>query len=114
VSAVPGERERKHCLAGTVKDCCEPCLGKATEKEYKSRIEALTKIINGDVKEIICEIRELMATAVELRRFEKAAEYRDVIENIETIFGKKNRTFRYARIPEAKNTENALKALKEI
>jgi len=50
-SAVPGERERKHCLAGTVKDCCEPCVGKATEENYKSRIEKLTRIINGDVRE---------------------------------------------------------------
>ncbi|MCK5845320.1 MAG: GIY-YIG nuclease family protein, partial [Victivallales bacterium] len=113
-SAVPGERDRKHCLAGIVKDCCEPCVGKATEEDYKSRIEKLTHIINGDVREIVSEIRELMAEAGELRRFEKAAVYRDVIENIETIFGKKNRTFRYARIPEEKNTEDALEALKEV
>jgi excinuclease ABC subunit C len=113
-SAVPGERERKHCMAGTVRDCCEPCVGKTSEKEYKKRVEALAAVIEGDVAEVVREIRGLMAEEAERCRFEKAAEYRDVIENIETIFGKRNRTFRYAKIPKDKNAEAGLESLKNV
>ncbi|MCK5843779.1 MAG: excinuclease ABC subunit UvrC [Victivallales bacterium] len=113
-SAIPNERDRKHCLAGTVKDCCEPCVGVTSETEYKKRVDALAKVLNGDVAEIVREISELMNEKVERRRFEKAAECRDIIENIETIFGGRNRNFRYATIPKDKNAAAALDALKDV
>ena len=99
-SSIPGERDRKHCLAGTVRDCCEPCVGKSNYEDYRSRVDALVKVIDGAVAEVVGEIRSLMENEVERRRFEKAAECRDMIENIESIFGKRERNFRYARIPE--------------
>ncbi|NOY74341.1 MAG: excinuclease ABC subunit UvrC [Kiritimatiellaeota bacterium] len=96
---IPRERDRKHCLAGTVKDCSEPCVGKTSKEEYAERIEALLGVLSGDIGDIVREIRGLMELEVERRRFEKAAEYRDALENLEIIFGKRSRTFRHARIP---------------
>ena len=111
---IPGEKERKHCLARIVKDCCEPCVQKVTREEYMERVNALMEILDGKVKDIVCEIRTKMAECVEKRQYEKAAEYRDMADNIEEIFGKRNRSFRFAKIAGSHDVEGAMFALQEV
>ena len=112
--ATPTEQDRKHCLASIVKDCCEPCTGKVSHEEYMKRVEQLMAVLNGSVSSIVEEIRAMMAEAVEKRRFENAATYRDMIENIEEIFGKRNRSFRFAKIAGVNDGEAAIAALGKV
>ncbi len=112
--STPTDNDRKHCLASIVKDCCEPCISKVTREEYLERVDGLTKILNGSVSEIICEIREKMDDAVAKRRFENAALFRDMIENIEEIFGNRNRSFRFAKIAGVPDAKKALAALGDV
>jgi excinuclease ABC subunit C len=55
-------------------------------------------ILEGDVASLIAELRQRMTTAAEKRQFEQAAKWRDVITNLEAIFGSRNRSFRFAAI----------------
>ena len=54
------EEDRKHCLAGTVRDCCRPCTGEATEEEYRSRVDQVIAVLNGEIREISSELKEQM------------------------------------------------------
>lgn len=111
---IPGEKERKHCLAKIVKDCCEPCVGKVDHDEYMARVNALMDILNGKVKDAVSEIRNKMAECVNKKQFERAAEFRDVADNIEEIFGKRNRSFRFAKVAGTENAEAAVLDLQKI
>ena len=113
-SEIPTEKERKHCLARIVKDCCEPCVGKTSRDEYRKRVNSLMEIFDGKVKDVVCEIRTKMAEYVEKKQYEKAAEYRDMADNIEEIFGKRNRSFRFAKLAGAKDANAALFDLQEV
>jgi len=113
-TSVPTEKDRKHCLASIVKDCCEPCTGKVTKDEYLERVEELMSILNGNVSSIVAELHEKMNDAVEKRRFENAALFRDMIENIEDIFGNRNRNFRFAKIAGVADGNEAIEELGKI
>lgn len=111
---IPTESDRKHCLSRIVKDCCEPCVGKASKGEYMERVKALMEILEGKVKDTVEEIRLKMAECVDKKQYEKAAEFRDMADNIEEIFGKRNRSFRFAKVAGARDTDKALVALQEM
>ena len=111
---IPGEKERKHCLAKIVKDCCEPCIGKTSAEEYMQRVKALMAIFNGKVKDIVSEIHGKMEACVEKRQYEKAAEFRDIADNINEIFGRRNRSFRFAKVAGTEDGDAAVNALQKI
>jgi excinuclease ABC subunit C len=100
-SSTPDESTRKHCLKRIVKDCLEPCGGKVTKEEYHQHVDKMLQILNGSVNTVVAELENKMREAADKKMFEKAARFRDVITNIKTVFGKKNRSFRYASIPSA-------------
>lgn len=97
----PGEEDHKHCLSRIVKDCTEPCVNKVTEAEYREQLDHVIDILNGNVKEIVTALKEKMANYAEKHQFEKAAEFRDMIANLEEVYGAKNRSFKFASIPSA-------------
>lgn len=113
-SEIPTEKDRKHCLARIVKDCCEPCGDKISKDDYLKQVEALMEVLNGKVKDLVCEVRTAMEVYVEKRQYEKAAEFRDMSHNIEEIFGKRDRSFRFAKVSGSKNHKEALKHLQEV
>jgi len=97
----PDESTRKHCLKRIVKDCLEPCAGKITREEYHKRVDKMLKLLSGSSSSLVAELENKMREAAEKKQFEKAARFRDVITNIKSVFGQKNRSFRYALIPSA-------------
>lgn len=100
-AADPGPDDRKHCLAGALKDCCRPCENKVTEEEYRARVDKLIAILNGDIKDVREVLKLKMKECAEKQQFEKAALYRDVSANIESVYGQKNRTFENASVPDS-------------
>jgi excinuclease ABC subunit C len=95
---IPDETHHKHCLKRIVKDCCEPCVGKVTREAYMERVEQMMRILDGSVKELVEELNQKMHTKAAEQKFELAAKLRDIVTNIETIFGVKKRSFRFAKI----------------
>ena len=72
---------KKECLYYSMGQCLAPCINKGDidYSEYKSKI---TSFLNGDAKEIISELEEKMNLASENLEFEKAIEYRELINSI--------------------------------
>ncbi len=95
----PDTKDRKHCMEARVKQCCEPCVGKITEGEYREKVENLKSLFRGDTKFIVEKLKEEMKKLAASMQFEKAALRRDIIQNIIEIFGAKNRSFRFSYIP---------------
>lgn len=113
-SLAPDAEDRKHCLAGTVRDCCRPCVGEVTEEEYMARVDRVVAILNGDTKEIAEELKAKMMDAAAAKQFEKAASYRDVLSNLQSVLGNKVRTFEHAHIPSEAGKEAVLDLQKAL
>ncbi|OQA87076.1 MAG: UvrABC system protein C [Lentisphaerae bacterium ADurb.Bin242] len=110
---VPGREEYAHCLAGTVRDCCCPCIGKVSPEEYNTRVDALVALLNGNTDEITGLLQTKMREEAERRNFEKAALFRDIAKNIESLYGTKNRTFPKVFLPQAVDGESAVADLQD-
>ncbi len=109
----PGPEEHAHCLAGTVKDCCCPCVGKVTPEEYLARVDSLIEVLNGNTEEITAVLELKMQEAAQNRNFEKAALYRDIARNIKSLYGVHTRIFNHAQLPEIVDGEAAVADLQQ-
>ncbi|MBQ6782839.1 MAG: excinuclease ABC subunit UvrC [Acholeplasmatales bacterium] len=71
----------KECLYYHMHQCLAPCINKESfdYTEYKSEI---AKFLNGDSDNIVKELEEKMNLASESMDFERAIEYRDLINDI--------------------------------
>ena len=108
----PGEHERLHCIDAHVKKCCEPCTKKITKEEYRGKISSLLLILKGKTDEIIEELNTKMQKYAEKCSFEKAAEIRDMIQNINEVFKEKNRSFKFTTISNS-SPGNSVKELQK-
>jgi len=107
----PDEETRKRCLKRIVKDCCAPCIGAVSPEEYRERVERTVAVLEGNVGEVTEIIRTQMAEAAAAERFEKAAHLRDVMANLEAVFGKRNRIFLRPELPGSSPGLEAVAAL---
>lgn len=98
----PTPETRKHCLKRLVKDCCAPCTGKVTVEEYRARLDQALAVLEGDIAPVRAAVKEQMLAASAACNFEKAARLRDVYDNIEAVFGRKNRIFENPTLPDQK------------
>ena len=108
----PGENERKHCLDAHVKKCCEPCVEKISRDDYLDLINRLLVILDGNTTDIIDKLNEQMESYAKKHSFEKAAEVRDIIQNINEVFKQKTRSFKFTTIKN-KYSKSAVKELQE-
>lgn len=95
----PDEETRKRCLKRIVRDCSSPCTGAISREDYRRKVEAMLEVLNGDLDEITAMLDERMRAAALRQDYEKAARWRDVRANLETVFGRRNRSFERAMIP---------------
>ena len=77
--------KERPCLYYHIKQCKAPCQGYISKVEYRRQIEGVLDFLNGDYKKLLKELEEKMLQASEELRFEDAAEYRDLMQNIEKI-----------------------------
>lgn len=99
-SSDPDPDTRKHCLKKLVKDCCAPCTGAVTPEEYRAKVNAALEVLDGNILPVKEAIKTEMLKAAAAGNFEKAARLRDTADNIETVFGKKNRIFENPVLPD--------------
>ncbi|HBC87009.1 MAG TPA: excinuclease ABC subunit C [Lentisphaeria bacterium] len=103
---VPDEIDFRHCMSSRIRDCCAPCNGKVTKEGYMERVSTLMKVLEGDSEQVVCELRSRMEKAAAGKQYETAAKWRDMLTNIEEIFGEKKRNFRFASIPSESGGES--------
>ena len=88
----PDENDYKHCSNDIIKNCCAPCINRVTSEEYKRRVDEACEFLSGKSKDLVTALEAEMKRAAERMDFEKAAELRDMIEDLKKTL-KPTRTF---------------------
>ncbi len=73
------------CLQYQIKRCTAPCVGKVSEEEYARQIHQAELFLKGKNETLISDQVKLMEQASARLEFEKAAEYRDNIEQLRKV-----------------------------
>ena len=97
----PDAETRKRCLKRIVKDCSSPCTGAISQEDYHRKVEAMLKVLNGKLDDVTADIKQKMQECAAKLDYERAGRWRDVMNNLETVFGQQNRSFENAVIPPA-------------
>lgn len=77
----------KECLYYHIHQCLAPCIHKEPidYTPYKNKIASF---LNGDAKEVLAKLTDDMSKASEQLEFEKAIEYRELIQSIQNTIAK--------------------------
>ncbi|MBN1976945.1 MAG: excinuclease ABC subunit UvrC [Anaerolineae bacterium] len=81
---ITGQDERP-CLYYDIKLCLGPCIGAATQEEYRTMIRGLTRFLEGRSDEVLADLEKRMHEAAEALAFERAATLRDQIQSAQHI-----------------------------
>lgn len=73
------------CLEYQIKRCSAPCVGLISQEDYAQSIRHAVQFLQGRTQEAIDELVAKMEKAAMALEFEKAAEYRDLIESLRHI-----------------------------
>lgn len=73
------------CLYYHIGRCSAPCAGKISQKDYMKNVRKLKKLLSGDAADITRDLEKSMKTASKDLNFEKAAEFRDLIDSVQTV-----------------------------
>lgn len=75
----------KPCLYYHMGQCLAPCISPVKEEDYADIVSHLTRFLSGDTGEVISSLKKRMKEKSENLEFEKAQEYKDIINTIENI-----------------------------
>lgn len=80
--AEPGERDFKHCMDAVIKNCSAPCIHRITREDYLKRVEQACEFLDGESRHMIEQVEEEMKKAAEKLDFEKAAQLRNLLDDL--------------------------------
>ncbi|MCM1106014.1 MAG: excinuclease ABC subunit UvrC [Blautia sp.] len=80
------------CLNYHIHQCSAPCQGYVTKEEYGKRVEAALDFLNGSYKPVMEELTKKMEEASQELAFERAIEYRELLESVKQIAQKQKIT----------------------
>ena len=86
------------CLNYYIKQCCAPCLGHVSQKEYNEAVQEALDFIRGGTSDSVRTLTEKMNEAAENLDFELAARIRDRITAINKL--KERQKVVASRVPE--------------
>ncbi|MBU1132978.1 excinuclease ABC subunit UvrC [Patescibacteria group bacterium] len=71
------------CLFGHINVCLAPCVSYSEEnlKEYKDNINKIKKLLSGGTSKLINSVKKEMEKASKEKDYEKAAKFRDLLQN---------------------------------
>jgi excinuclease ABC subunit C len=92
----PDERDYKHCLYAHLKYCTAPCIQNVTRDQYLDQVRAACEFLEGQCEEMQGQLMEEMKKAAAAQEYERAAELRDLIHDLERTTRKVNR---FERVP---------------
>jgi excinuclease ABC subunit C len=76
---ITGEDERP-CLYYDIKLCLGPCIGAATQEEYRAMIKGLARFLEGRSEQVLADMEQRMHAASNMLDFERAAMLRDQLQ----------------------------------
>lgn len=71
------------CLYHHMGQCLAPCMGTVSEAEYHAHVDHVCLVLSGKAADFVSELKKEMLAASENLEFEKAAQLRDQIRNVE-------------------------------
>src|SRR5512143_4077646 len=77
--------DKRACLYYDIKLCIAPCIGAASQIQYRQMISDLMDFLSGHSEGIVQRIQQEMNKASEEMRFEKAAALRDQLKAVQSI-----------------------------
>jgi len=80
--AEPTERDYKHCHDDIIRNCSAPCMARITREEYHRRVAEACELLDGQASQMIGQVEEEMKKAAEKLDFEKAAQLRNLLEDL--------------------------------
>ncbi|MDF1863103.1 MAG: excinuclease ABC subunit UvrC, partial [Verrucomicrobiales bacterium] len=109
----PGEKEYQHCHDDVIKNCTAPCIDRINREDYMVRVDQACEFLEGHSKDLVRSIEEEMEKAAADLDFERAAELRDMIDNLQKTL-RPTRQFRRRGVPgKAIKPEEDVKELQE-
>ena len=81
------------CLYYDIKLCIAPCIGAASQAQYRQMITDLMDFLDGHSEPIVTRMQRDMEKAAEEMRFEKAAALRDQLKAIQSIIERQKVVF---------------------
>ena len=88
----PDRYDKKKCLYYHLGQCEAPCEGLVGREEYGQNITKVLEFLNGDHRQVIDELTGKMKAASDEMEFERAMEYRDLIESVRKVSQKQKIT----------------------
>ena len=79
---LPKEKSNRPCLYYHIGQCKAPCQGEISKEEYGAAIEQVMAFLSGNFSLITKRLEQLMKEASMNLEFEKAAEYRDLLNSV--------------------------------
>jgi excinuclease ABC subunit C len=92
----PGAADYKHCLYANLKYCTAPCVGNVTREQYLEQVIAACNFLEGQCREMQGQLETEMKKAAASHEFEKAADLRDLLRDLQDTWKK---TGKFARVP---------------
>ena len=80
------------CLNYHIHQCTAPCQGYITKEAYRERVDAVVEFLNGNYAPVLKSLEEKMNTASANLEFEKAIEYRELLNRVRQIAQKQKIT----------------------
>lgn len=76
---------KRKCLYYDMGQCLGPCINNSKPLDYSSYISSISRFLKGNDDELIKQIEEKMQIASNNLEFEKAIEYRNILENAHAL-----------------------------
>ena len=76
---------KKACLYYHIGQCLAPCINEVSKEEYNQMIKTVSRFLKGDTKQVLSELEKKMLEASSELEFEKANEYKQMINHINAI-----------------------------
>ena len=86
-------QDKRACLYFDIKLCTAPCIGAASQAQYRQMISDLMDFLSGHSEGIVQRLEQDMLKASEEMRFEKAAALRDQLKAIQNIIERQRIVF---------------------
>jgi len=75
-------RDKRPCLNYQIKRCLGPCANLCTKEQYLEQVEGLVKFLEGRAPGLIEDMKQKMAEASAIQKYEQAAIFRDKINTL--------------------------------
>ena len=92
----PAEPDYRHCLYANLKFCTAPCIGNVTRDQYLEQVKAACEFLEGQCEELQAQLEGEMKKAAAAQDYEKAARFRDALDDLRRTT---QRTNRFERVP---------------